>query len=169
LGILSPPTDERMRRLPVQVRREKTTNTAKEGLLFTHIMVPVDLAHLDKLERALATAGDLAKHFGARVTYVGVTSPQPGSIAHNPHEFAEKLSKFAAVQAELHNLPEIASHPITTPDPAVELDRKLEKAVHDLGVDLVVMGSHIPRRFEFGTHGGRVASHTDVSVLLVRG
>lgn len=137
--------------------------------MFTHIMVPVDLAHIGRLERALTVAGDMAGHYGARVTYVGVTAPQPGPVAHTPHEFAEKLAKLAAAQGELHNLPEVATHPITTPDPAVELDRALERAVHELGADLVVMGSHIPRRFEFGSHGGRVASHTDVSVMLVRG
>lgn len=137
--------------------------------MFKHIMVPVDLTHLDKLERALTVTGDLAGHYGARVTYVGVTTPQPSPVAHNPKEFAEKLAKFAAAQGELRNLPEVATHPITSHDPAVDLDRALEKAVHELGVDLVVMGSHIPRRFELGTHGGRVASHTDVSVMLVRG
>ena len=136
--------------------------------MFKHIMVPVDLAHPDKLETALMAAGDLAKHYGARITYVGVTAPQPGAVAHNPQEYAEKLAKFTAAQAELHALPEVASHPITSHDPSVDLDRTLEQAVHDLAADLVVMGSHIPRRFDFGSHGGRVASHTDVSVMLVR-
>jgi nucleotide-binding universal stress UspA family protein len=132
-------------------------------------MVPVDLAHPDRLDTALKVAGDLASHYGARVTYVGVTGSLPGSIAHTPQEFAAKLAKFAAAQAELQNLPEIATHPVTAHDPAVDLDRALEQAVHDLGADLVVMGSHIPRRFDLGSHGGRVASHTDISVMLVRG
>ena len=137
--------------------------------MFRHIMVPVDLSHPDRLETALSTAGDLAKHYGARVTYVGVTAAQPSAVAHNPQQFADKLAKFAAAQAELHDLPEIATHPVTAHDPAVDLDRSLEQAVHDLGADLVVMGSHIPRRFDFGSHGGRVATHADVSVMLVRG
>jgi nucleotide-binding universal stress UspA family protein len=132
-------------------------------------MVPVDLAHPAKLEAALKVAGDLAKHYGARVTYVGVTGPQPGSVAHDPQEYAEKLAKFAAIQAELHNLPEIATHPVTAPDPAVELDRALEQALGQLGADLVVMGSHIPHRFDLGSHGGRIATHSHVSVMLVRG
>lgn len=137
--------------------------------MFAHIMVPVDLAHMDRLERALRVAGELAGHYGARVTYVGVTSPQPGAVAHTPQEFAATLAKAAAGQAELHNLADVASHPVTVPDPATELDHALEQAVHDLGADLVVMGSHIPHRFDFGSHGGRVATHTDVSVMLVRG
>jgi nucleotide-binding universal stress UspA family protein len=137
--------------------------------MFTHIMVPVDLAHVDKLKRALGAAAGLATQFGARVTYVSVTGSQPGGIARSPEEFAQKLAAFAAEQAELHNMPDVASHAVTAHDPAVDLDGALEQAVHDLGADLVVMGSHIPRRFEFTNHGGRVASHTDVSVMLVRG
>lgn len=137
--------------------------------MFTHIMVPVDLGHADKLETALRAAADLARHYGARVTYVGVSSAQPSAVAHTPKEYAEKLAKFAAMQAEVNEVAEVASHPIIAHDPAVDLDRKLEDAVHEIGADLVVMGSHIPKRFDFGSHGGRIASHTDVSVMLVRG
>ncbi|BDW85067.1 universal stress protein [Roseicyclus marinus] len=136
--------------------------------MFGHIMVPVDLAHLAKLEGALKVAGDLAKHYGARVTYVGVTASQPGSVAHDPQDYAEKLAKFAAMQAELHDLRQIETHPVTVPDPAAELDRALEKALGLLGADLVVMGSHIPRRFDLGSHGGRIARHSQVSVMVVR-
>jgi nucleotide-binding universal stress UspA family protein len=143
-------------------------NNAKEGHVFQHIMVPVDLGHTDKLETALRAAADLAGHYGARVTYVGVTSGQPSSVAHTPQEFAEKLAKFAAVQAEVNGVAEVASHAVTAHDPAVELDRKLEDAVQEIGADLVVMGSHIPRAFDLGSHGGRIATHTDVSVMLVR-
>jgi nucleotide-binding universal stress UspA family protein len=137
--------------------------------LFSHIMVPVDLGHPDKLETALRTAADLAGHYGARVTYVSVTSSLPGAVARTPQDFADKLARFAARQAEAHGLAEVASHPVTAHDPAVDLDHELQQAVHDIGADLVVMGSHIPRAFDFGSHGGRIATHTHVSVLLVRG
>lgn len=137
--------------------------------MFRHIMVPVDLGHSDRLETALAAAADLARHYGARITYVGVSSNLPMAAGRTPGDFADKLARFAAAQAELHDLPEIATHPVMSRDPSVDLDRTLEQAVHDIGADLVVMGSHIPRRFDLGSHGGRVASHTDVSVMLVRG
>lgn len=137
--------------------------------MFKHIMVPVDVGHSDRLETALKVAADLAAHYGARVTYVGVTSGQPSAVAHTPQEYAEKLAKFAAMQAEVNGVAEVASHAITAHDPAVELDRKLEAAVGEIDADLVVMGSHIPRTFDLGSHGGRVATHTDVSVMLVRG
>jgi nucleotide-binding universal stress UspA family protein len=31
--------------------------------MYSRIMVPVDLAHIERLEKALATAADLAKHY----------------------------------------------------------------------------------------------------------
>jgi nucleotide-binding universal stress UspA family protein len=37
-----------------------------------------------------------------------------------------------------------------------------------VGADLVIMASHIPKLFDLGSHGGRVASHTSASVMLVR-
>jgi len=137
--------------------------------VFKHIMVPVDLAHTDRLEAALSVAGDLAGHYGAKVTYVGVTSGQPSSVAHTPKEYAEKLNRFAAAQGEVQKAINVAAHAIVAHDPAVEIDNKLEAAVHEIGADLVVMGSHIPKTFDLGSHGGRVATHTDVSVMLVRG
>ena len=143
-------------------------NNGQEEYVFQHIMVPVDLGHTAKLQKALRVAADVAGHYGARVTYVGVTSGQPSSVAHTPKEFAEKLATFAAKEGEANTLSNVASHAITAHDPAVELDRKLAAAVQEIGADLVVMGSHIPRTFEFGSHGGRLATHTDVSVMLVR-
>lgn len=136
--------------------------------MFKHIMVPVDLAHPDALQSALKVAADLAVHYGARVSYVGVTGPQPSSVAHNPEEFGAKLADFAAAQKAKHGIPETAAHAVTSHDPAVEIDHVLERAVSDLDADLVIMASHIPRHFDLGSHGGRVASHTSASVMLVR-
>jgi nucleotide-binding universal stress UspA family protein len=131
-------------------------------------MVPVDLAHVGKLEPALKVAAGLAGLYDARVSYVGVTSPQPSSVAHNPEEFGRKLAEFADAQKTEHGISDTGAHAITAHDPAVDLDRALEKAVSDLGADLVVMASHIPHHFDLGSHGGRVATHTDASVMLVR-
>lgn len=136
--------------------------------MFKHIMVPVDMAHPDKLEDALRVAAELARHYDARVTYVGVTSNQPGPVARTPEEFREKLGRLAAAQAEAHGLAEATGHAVYSHDPAVDLDHALAETVSEIGADLVVMGSHIPHRFDFGSHGGRVATHTSASVMLVR-
>lgn len=138
--------------------------------MYAHIMVPVDLAHEDKLTRSLKCAADLAKHWNARVTYVGVTSPLPGKLGHNPEEYSERLSRFAAAQAELHGI-EASGHAAISHDPSIDLDKTLLGAIEETGADLVVMETHIPNITDYvwASHGETVAGHTDVSVLLVRG
>lgn len=138
--------------------------------MYKNIMVPVDLAHEDKLTRSLTCAGDLAKHWGANVTYVGVTSPVPGKLAHNPEEYKERLARFAAAQGELHGI-EAESHAAVSHDPAVDLDKTLLSAIRDTKADLVVMQTHIPNIADYiwASHGETVAGHTDISVMLVRG
>ena len=63
--------------------------------MYKTVMIPVDLEHKDLLEKALATAADLAQHYGAELYAVGVTSAAPGVVAHNPSEYAQKLDQFS--------------------------------------------------------------------------
>jgi len=138
--------------------------------MFKHIMMPVDLGHLDDLERALSVGADLARHYGARLTYVGVTAAAPGKIAHNPQEYGEKLAKLAEAQAAQHGH-ETGSHVVVSHDPAAELDTALIGAVGETGCDLIVMATHLPRMADMilPAHGGELARHSAVSVMLVRG
>ena len=138
--------------------------------MFRHIMVPVDLAHVETLGHALDTAADLAAHWGAKVTYVGVGTSTPGKVAHNPGEFAEKLAAFAAAQAVAHDI-EAGSHPTIAHDPTTEVDDALLRAVDETGADLVVMQSHIPGLIDYvwPSNGGKIAGHSKASVLVVRG
>jgi universal stress protein F len=145
-------------------------NTRGDALVrYKKIMVPVDLAHADKLTHALEAAGSLAAFFGAPVTYVGVTASAPSPLAHNPQEYTRKLEQFAADQAKAHKI-EASAHAVITHDPAVDLDPALEHAVQETGSDLVVMATHIPNAGDhfWPSHGGRVATHTKASVFLVR-
>lgn len=137
--------------------------------MYSKILIPVDLAHAGRLDKALGTAAALAKAFGANVVYAGVTSTVPGGVAHNPAEFAQRLSAFAAEQATAHGIA-TASHPEAIPDPAVDLDRALLKSVKATGADLVVIGSHIPNIADhvWPSHGGWLATHAAVSVFIVR-
>lgn len=137
--------------------------------MYTKIMVPVDLAHANKLGKALTTAADLSKHYGIPVCYVGVTAPTPGEVAHSPAEFAQKLESFGRQEAKLHGH-EVTTMACTSSDPSIDLDDTLLKAVAETGADLVVMASHIPGLVEhlWPSHGGKIASHSDASVLVVR-
>ncbi len=137
--------------------------------MFSHIMVPVDLTHAEKLEKALGVADDLAKLYGARITFVGATSSTPTRLAHSPEEYADRLQAFAAARGAASGVT-VASHAVTLPDPTVDLDHALVRASDDLGADAVVVASHIPgiRENFWPSHGGRLASHARASVFVVR-
>lgn len=137
--------------------------------MYQTIIVPVDLGHVDQLGKALDTAADLARHYDACVYYVGVTATAPDEVAHSPEEFADALKAFADRQAEAHGI-EAKAKALTTPDPAVELDRTLIRATKDLKADLVVMGSHHPGVWQnlISHHGATLAAHADVSLFIVR-
>ncbi|MEC9432300.1 MAG: universal stress protein [Pseudomonadota bacterium] len=137
--------------------------------MFAKIMVPVDLAHADKLGRALEAAAGLARLNGCPVCYVGVTAAQPSAVAHTPAEYAGKLAAFAAAQAEAHGI-ETHGHAVASHDPAVDLDDALLKAAEELEADLIVMASHIPNLADhlWPAHGGQVARRARASVLVIR-
>jgi nucleotide-binding universal stress UspA family protein len=137
--------------------------------MYSSIMVPIDLAHLDKMGKELEVAADLAKHYGAQIHYVAVTTAAPSEVAHNPAEFAEKLQQFVAGQAATHGI-NAQAHPLTSHDPTADLDATLRHAEEVIGVDLVVMASHIPGFAEhiFSSHGSYIASHSKLSVFVVR-
>jgi len=137
--------------------------------MFKHIMAPVDLAHLDRLESALETTADIAKHYGAKVTYVSASNATPGSIARNPEEFREMLAAFAKEQGEKAEL-ETSSHPLILHDEAVDLDNALVHAAEELNADMVIMASHKPGFVDhfWSSNGGNVARHSNASVLIVR-
>jgi nucleotide-binding universal stress UspA family protein len=137
--------------------------------MYTKIMVPVDLAHIDKLDKALTTATDLAKHYRIPVCYVGVTAEAPTEVAHTPSEYSEKLRAFGARQAEQHGL-EVTTAAYPSHDPTIDLDRTLIEAAKENGADLIVMASHVPGLSDhiFGSNAGTVASYADVSVFVVR-
>lgn len=137
--------------------------------MYTHIMVPVDLAHVETLDKALRTAADLAKHYSCSVTYVGVTMSGPTSVAHNPEEFSTKLDAFVAAEVERHGH-DGRGKTVTSHDPTVDLDPTLLDTVHEIGADLVVMQSHVPGLADhlWPSNGGIIASRSDASVMIVR-
>jgi len=138
--------------------------------MYQKIMVPVDLAHADKLALALDTAAKLSKLYQAPVTYVGVTGATPGAIGHNPAEYDKKLAAFVAAQAEAHGI-EASGKTVVSHDPAVDLDDALVKTANEIGSDLIVMATHIPNVADhfWPSNGGRMARLTNASIFLVRG
>jgi nucleotide-binding universal stress UspA family protein len=137
--------------------------------MYRKIMVPVDLAHIERLGKAITTATDLAKHYGIPICFVGVTAETPTEVAHTPEEFAEKLEAFGATQAKIHGLDiDAAAYP--SHDPAADLDKNLIAAARENAADLIVMASHVPGLPDhiFASNAGAVASHAEISVFVVR-
>ncbi|MEO1407642.1 MAG: universal stress protein [Pseudomonadota bacterium] len=137
--------------------------------MYKNIMVPVDLAHPDKLTKALGVAADLGKHYGAKITAVGVTGSAPTEVAASPDEFADALRAFTSAQSAVHGIT-FAAKSMVSPDPAIDLDDTLAKAARELDCDLVVMASHIPgfAEYIFASQAGYLAAHSDLSVFIVR-
>jgi nucleotide-binding universal stress UspA family protein len=137
--------------------------------MYQKILVPVDLAHVDRLDKALTTAADLSKHYQIPICYVGITTSQPSAVAHTPTEFAHKLEQFGKAQADKHGL-DATTRALTSHDPAVDLDDQLMNAIGETGSDLVVMASHVPGLADhiFASNAGYLASYAKVSVLVVR-
>lgn len=98
-----------------------------------------------------------------------MTATTAGPVAHNPKEFAERLEQFGREEAARRGIG-AGVRAYTSHDPAVDLDKTLIGAIHDTGSDLVVMASHVPGVAEhiFASNAGYLASHADVSVLVVR-
>lgn len=137
--------------------------------MYKNIMVPVDLGHADKLGKALKTAADLAKHYGSKITYIGVTGTAPSSTAHNPEEYAEKLEAFAQ-KAGAEAGVGVASRAVHVHDVAVDLNSALRDGADEVGADLVIMASHVPSFADVlvGSHAGHLAGHASMSVFVVR-
>lgn len=137
--------------------------------MFNRIMTPVDMAHRGDLKKALACTADLARHYGAKVVYVGVTAATPSATAHNPEEFRQKLEAFAAAQASEHGI-ETEADTVVSHDPTADIDDALLKAVKDTGADLVVMASHVPSVLDYiwPSNGGKIAEHAACTVMVVR-
>lgn len=137
--------------------------------MFSKLMIPVDLAHTESLGKALETAASLAKGFGAEAHLVGVTMTSPGRLAKTPEEFAAKLASYAADCANKFDVP-FRAHTEISHDIRIDLDDILQRAAEKIGADLIIMASHVPGFAEhvFASNAGYLASHSDLSVLVVR-
>jgi len=137
--------------------------------MFSQIMVPVDLSHSDALGKAFSVAGGLARQYGAGLHLVSINAQGLSGMALPIDEDREKLRDIARQLQTDHGV-EVTPHNLATPDPEVEVDARLMRAIDQIGCDLVVMASHVPGILEylFSSHAGHLAAHAKVSVFVVR-
>lgn len=139
--------------------------------MYNKIMVPVDLEHTEKIEKALHSAAELAGSYGIPVCYVAVMGRVPNRVAPNPEEFETQLNLFAREQADRYGIA-TESKAVSSVDVPVELDDKLIAAIDEVGADLVVMASHIPgvtdKLHLISSNAAYIVRHSSVSVFVVR-
>lgn len=139
--------------------------------MFSKIMVPIDLAHVEAIDKSLETAARLARLWEASLHYVAVVGSQPGRVARTPAAFAAKLNAFARERAERYGI-ETEARVFPSHDVAADLDVKLLKAIDEVGADLVVMASHVPgvpdRLHLMSSNAARIVRQARVSVMVVR-
>ena len=138
-------------------------------MVFTKIMVPIDLGHLDDLSAALAVAAQMAKSYNAEITYVGIYGNVPTSAVPPSQDYSDSLKAFSDEQAAAHGIT-TTSVPVFSHDPQAELTSLLLSAAADAGADAIVMASHVPGWVEhiFHSNAGYIASHAPISVFVVR-
>lgn len=139
--------------------------------MYRKIMVPVDLEQLDRMEKALHSAAELASNHSAPVCYVAVAGRAPSEVAATPEQFSRAMERFARQQAERYGI-ETSSLTLSSVDVPAELDHKLLETIHKINADLVVMASHSPgfpdRLHLIGSNAAWLVRHTDASVFVVR-
>ena len=141
--------------------------------MYKDILVPVDLNQASSWEKALPTAVELCKSFGATLHVLNVV-PDFGMTtvaAHFPEDFQEK--SVEAARAALHEF--VRQH---VPD-GVKVQHivgygtvydEILRVAREIKTDLILMASHRPelRDYLLGPNAARVVRHSEVSVLVVR-
>jgi len=139
--------------------------------MYRKIMVPVDLEHVEHMEKALHGAAELARSYSVPVCFVAISGRAPNQVAATPEQFSEAMEQFARDQSQAHGI-ETSSLTMPSVDVPAELDHKLLEAIRITGADLVVMASHTPgisdRLHLIGSNAAWLVRHTEVSVFVVR-
>ena len=130
--------------------------------MFTKIMAPVDLAHIESLERALDCAADLAKHYGLANRLRRPSRPRgPTTQAQNPEEFGKLLAAFVEGEVDKHGVcgPKRILQLRMTQPPKLTMRCFVRSTKRE--PILVVMASHIPGAMDYiwPSNGGKVAGH----------
>ena len=140
--------------------------------MFSHILVPVDLADTDLAKQSLETAVSLARASGGDVRLLNVLPMTPVMLAeYVPADFDEQQRQTSeealAIVARESGID--GSRISSVVRQGGIYHEILEEAVH-MKADLIVMTSHRPamRTYFLGSNAGHVVRYAKCSVLVVR-
>lgn len=142
--------------------------------MYKKILLPIDLNHEQSWVKALPTALQLCRDYGASLHIITVIPdfglPLVGGFF--PREYTEKAEAAVTQRLKefvLENIPEeVQVQRIVTDGKAYEAILRVAK---QLKVDLIVMASHKRKRAEdyiLGTNAMRVVQQSKRSVMVVR-
>ena len=136
--------------------------------MFKHILLPVDVAHLDEGRRTLEVAeAIMSPDTGLTLLYVMEDIPNWSDI-NLPPNFKEN-----SLQEARNALESIAA----TSDKAVQIEVRtghaystILKEAEAMNVDLIILASHKPglKEYFIGSNTTKVVSHANCSVVVVR-
>lgn len=142
--------------------------------MYSKILLPVDLNEETSWSKALPTAIELCRNFGASLHVVTVLPdyrmPLVGS--YFPKDFTEKAHQ-ALTEAQHKFIAEHVPDDIQVQSVIVDGSpwEGIVKIGKKLGVDLIVMASHNKRKFAdyvLGPNTEHVVHHSKMSVMIVR-
>ncbi len=142
--------------------------------MYDNILLPIDLNQESSWAKALPTALELCKAFGARLHVMTVVPDfgMPIVASYFPKDFEQKAraeteSRLAALCADK------VPGEVTVDHVCVEgtVYEEVLRVAGECGADLIVMASHRPELKDYllGPNAARVVRHADISVLVVRG
>ena len=141
--------------------------------MYKHILLPIDLNAESSWVKALPTAMELCKTFGATLHLMAVVPDFGMSIVSQyfPAGTEERMRKDAADRLRAF-VREHVPEGVQTQDIIAEgsIYREILAAAADIAADLIVMGSHRPEVSDYllGANAARVVRHANCSVMVVR-
>ncbi len=142
--------------------------------MYKEILLPIDLNDPGTQEKAVSTAIEYAKTFGARLHALTIVPDLGVGVVGTffPEDYAQKAK--AAAEGELRDYVKRHVPDGVAAEHAVALGTIYEEIIEyakAVDADLIVMGSHRPELKDYliGPNASRVVRHADCSVLVVRG
>lgn len=142
--------------------------------MYKDILLPIDLNNVETQEKAVQTAIELAKSFGARLHVMTIVPDFGVGVVSTffPDDYEEKA--VAAADAALHDFVKQRLPSDIKVQHIVAHGTIYEEILAFAGktkVDLILMASHRPELSDYliGPNASKVVRHAECSVLVVRG
>lgn len=138
--------------------------------MYGRIIVAIDMARLERADKAVRTAAELGKALDAEVWLLAVTGKaKPHDGSRDAEAFGRRLEEFASAQGNALGVT-FRTRVIRTADAYSDLKKRLFEAIDELGADLLIVTSHVPG---FTDHvlrstSAAMARHAKCSVFVVR-